>query len=160
MDVMNFDQNMLMDFIPMSQWETFETMVALGEELGLKTKIDRSKKGDSIKYTMKEKNRNLFSCKGNGRTLEIKPALWHLDAYRDAVEQQCDSIKSVIVQARDCKNCTDRCGGGAKFTLDGRKHDKCLFSGFSYANPSGEDVETLCQLITLEHDAREGSESK
>ncbi|WP_409969378.1 hypothetical protein RFF05_05480 [Bengtsoniella intestinalis] len=151
---MEFAQPQIMDFIPMSQRENFETLMALGEELSLKIKIERSKKGDSIKYTMKEKNRNLFSLKGNGRTLEIKPALWHLDAYRDTVEQQGDSIKSVIVQARACKNCSDRCGGGARFTLDGTEHYKCLFSGFTYANPAEEDVETLCQLITMEHDGR------
>lgn len=142
------------DFIPFSQKENFGKMIALSEELSLKTKMEISKKGDTLKYTMKTKNRNLFSLKANGKTLEIKPALWNLENYRDAVEQTSDEIKSVIINAKACKNCTDKCGGGARFNIDGNEHYKCLFSGFKYNNSSEDDINILCELITLENDTR------
>ncbi len=142
------------DFIPFEQAGNHKKLTELGAELECKTKIETSKKGDTLKYTFKSKNRNLFSLKANGKNYELKPALWRIDEYKNEVESASNNIKNVISNAKVCKNCTDICGDGARFTLDGNEHYKCLFSGFNYKNPSEDDVDTLCQLITLENNMR------
>ncbi len=152
--MMNKTSIKLSDFIPFEQAENHKRLTELGAELLCKTKIETSKKGDTLKYTFKIKNRNLFSIKANDNNFEIKPALWRIDEYKSEVESANDNIKNVIASAKVCKNCSYVCGGGARFTLDGNEHYKCLFSGFNYKNPSADDVDTICQLITLENDAR------
>lgn len=151
---MNNEQINPSDFIPFDQKENFNKMIFLAEELDLKTKIEISKKCDTVKYTMKFKNRNLFSLKANGKTLEIKPALWNLDSYKNNVEEAGDIIIDVIINAKDCRNCTDKCGGGAKFNLFEKEYYKCIFSGFKYTNFTTFDVDNLCKLIKLENNMR------
>lgn len=142
-------------FIPYNQKENYQKLVQLGADLSCKSKLETSKKGDTLKHIFKLKNRNLFSVKLNTATLEVKPALWHIEYFSDVVENAQSTIKSPIFNARECKDCTDRCGGGVNFVLSGQKQYKCLFSGFQYLNPTDDEIDTLLNLISLEKTARE-----
>ncbi|MGV8907217.1 MAG: hypothetical protein ACOH15_11530 [Acetobacterium sp.] len=148
------DQMEVMDFIPSSQAATFKALLALGERLGLKTKIQNSKKGDTLKYTFKSKSKNIFSFKMDGRTLDVKPCLWNIDGYREELENSNETIKTVIINAHECTNCSERCGKGAKFTLDDQSFYKCIVRGFSYKNPNELELNKLSELIILESEMR------
>lgn len=145
----------VMDFIPTNQFKSFKEPLSLGEKLGLRINIVNSKKGDTLRYTFKSKNKLLFSFKMNGQIFEVKPCLWNIEGYSKQFENAHEGIKTVITNAHECSDCSDRCGKGAKFKLGDKSFYKCIIRGFAYKNPSDIELENLIELILLESDMRE-----
>ncbi|MDS6407625.1 hypothetical protein REL06_016055 [Clostridioides difficile] len=129
----------------------------LGKSLDCKIESKTGARSYKIVYSTKKPKRSLFTIECNEKKWRVKANLFHLNTYKDAVEECSKTIKDSITKTRTCKKCNSKCIGGSSFELDGKSYLTCIGSGHYFANMEEMDWKNLEKLITKENNIMQES---
>jgi hypothetical protein len=92
--------------------------------------------------------------KTNEIDFRIKANLFHIEDYRETVEESPSKIKESIKSTAQCSKCNPVCYNvKSKYTLDGVFYDPCYIKGHHFENLNSLEWSKLKQLIIEEYKA-------
>ena len=129
--------------------------VEFAEKLKCKSKVRFAPAHKTWKcvYSRTKPSRTLFTIECTETKWHIKACLWNIDAYREILSKCSEKIKNAIVNTYNCKECNRHCKGGAGFTFEDSKYQKCVGCVFYFSELSNDDWDSLALLIQKEYEA-------
>ena len=145
----------MIGILPDDEFFIANKFVKLAEKLKCKYKIRFAPAHKAWKcvYSRTKPTKTLFTIECTEERWHIKACLWNIDAYRETLSKCSEKIKNDIVNAYNCKECNSHCKGGAGFTFEDNKYQKCVGCVFYFSKLNGDDWDSLALLIQKEHEA-------
>lgn len=151
-------------FLPQEEqkvaYELHELSKTLNLKIGMRRNLQKAGRGYCIEYSTKKPNRMLFimktgeKYKTNDIDFRIKANLFHIDFYREAVEESPSKIKESIKSTGECGKCNPVCYSvKSQYTLDGVFYDPCYIKGHHFENLNSVEWKKLKHLIIEEYKA-------
>jgi hypothetical protein len=141
-------------------YDLHELSKSLKLKIGMRRNLQKAGRGYCIEYSTKKPNRMLFIVKTGEKyktseiDFRIKANLFHIDDYREAVEESPLIIKESIKSTAQCGKCNPVCYNVKScYTLDGTFYDPCYVKGHHFENLNASEWSKLKQLIVEEYKA-------
>jgi rubrerythrin len=141
-------------------YDLHELSKSLKLKIGMRRNLQKAGRGYCIEYSTKKPNRMLFiiktgeKYKTNEIDFRIKANLFHIEDYRETVEESPSKIKESIKSTAQCGKCNPVCYNvKSKYTLDGVFYDPCYIKGHHFENLNSLEWSKLKQLIIEEYKA-------
>ena len=141
--------------LPDDDFRLAKIFVDLGGKLDCKSKVRFAPGHKTWKcvFSRKKPAKTLYTIDCTESRWQVKACLWNIDAYHDVLAKCSDNIKNTIIHGYDCKTCNTHCKGGAGFTFNNIRYQKCVGIVFVFSNLCEGDWNDLASLIVKEYEA-------